>query len=55
MSTAVANGRPVHRHGLLLATVVALVAALFMGLAADADAAKKKKPPSRVGPVTSAS
>jgi Endonuclease/Exonuclease/phosphatase family len=42
-STAVANGRPARRSGLLLAAVIALVAALFMGLAADADA-KKKKP-----------
>jgi endonuclease/exonuclease/phosphatase family metal-dependent hydrolase len=44
MSNATASGRPARRTVPLLAMVVALVAALFMGLAADGDAKKAKKP-----------
>ena len=43
MSSQAAHGRVAARHGLLLATVVALIGALFMGLAAEAEAKKKPK------------
>ena len=45
MSSQAVHGRVASRHGLLLATVVALIGALFMGLAAEAEAKKKPKAP----------
>jgi Endonuclease/Exonuclease/phosphatase family len=42
MSSQFVHGRVAPRHGLLVATVMALIAALFLGMAAEAEAKKKK-------------